>query len=128
MWKGRYRRSSPFYRGELPVAVIIAGVHKLRDGIMTDPETDRRFPKFELTSITEGSREARTFARSMQLCADKIGLSLPENAHLPERILFVEGGVAGRCTRLAKGVLGIALDEGRAEVTLQDARLQFELE
>lgn len=64
----------------------------------------------------------------MQLCADKIGLSLPENAHLPERILFAEGGVAGRCIKLAKGVLGMALNEGRAEVTLQDARMQFELE
>lgn len=126
--EGAVQTLKSLLQGDWPVAVIIAGVYKLRDSIMTDPETDRRFPKFELTSITEGSLEARTFARSMQLCADKIGLSLPENAHLPERILFAEGGVAGRCIKLAKGVLGMALNEGRAEVTLQDARMQFELE
>lgn len=123
--EGAVQTLKSLLQGDWPVAVIAAGVHKLRDGIMTDPETDRRFPKFELSRLEEGSKEARTFARSMQLCAEKIGLSLPPDGTLPERILFAEAGEAGRSIHLAKAILRRALDGGRTEVTIHDARRAF---
>lgn len=59
-------------QGEDSTAVILAGVDKLKQGLLQDPETARRFKPFELMRITEGSQDARRFARSMQICAHEL--------------------------------------------------------
>ncbi|QPM91417.1 TniB family NTP-binding protein [Pseudooceanicola algae] len=125
--EGAIQRLKSLLQGDWPVAVIAAGVDKLRQGVMTDPETDRRFPRFQLTRIAEGSKEARTFARSMQLCAEKVGLSLDGEA-MPDRVLFAENGEPGRAIHLAKTILVAALEEGRSKVTLRDAGHVFSRE
>lgn len=122
--EGAIQTMKSLLQGDWPVATIVAGVDKLRDGVMTDPETDRRFPKFQLTRIAEDSKEAHTFRRSLQLCAEKVGLSL-ENETLPERVLFAEHGEPGRAINLAKSILVTSLEAGRTQVTLHDAYRTF---
>ncbi|WP_349295696.1 TniB family NTP-binding protein (plasmid) [Thioclava sp. 'Guangxiensis'] len=125
--EGAIQRLKSLLQSDWPLAVIIAGVDKLRDGVMTDPETDRRFPKFQLTRVTLGSRDAHTFARSMQLCAENIGLTLTETT-LPERVLFAEDGQPGRAINLAKLILVACLEAGHSHVSLQDAYRVFSAE
>ncbi|PYF06171.1 TniB protein [Rhodobacter viridis] len=111
-------------QGEDSTAVILAGVDKLKQGLLQDPETARRFKPFELMRITEGSQDARRFARSMQICAHELGLILPE-ANFAERVLFAENGDAGLSFRFAKQVLKRTVEAGRDRITLEDARWVF---
>lgn len=125
--EGAIQRLKSLLLSDWPLAVIIAGVDKLRDGVMTDPETDRRFPKFQLSRIAQGSSDAHAFARSMQLCAENVGLTLAE-ATLPERVLFAEEGQPGRAINLAKLIFVACLEADRSHVSLQDAYRVFSAE
>ncbi|OCX65732.1 hypothetical protein BFP70_08660 [Thioclava sp. SK-1] len=125
--EGAIQRLKSLLQGDWPLAVIIAGVGKLRDGVMTDPETDRRFPKFQLSRIAQGSSDANAFARSFQLCAENVGLTLAETT-LPERVLFAEEGQPGRAINLAKLILVACLEAGHSHVSLQDAYRVFSAE
>ena len=108
------------------VAVIIAGTAALRDGISVDPETDRRFVKFQPWRIMDKSLDAVRFARCVASCAEKLGLSLLPELHFPERVLFAEAGDAGRSLKLAKQTMRRALTKGRSDIVLMDAAYCFD--
>ncbi|MFW2588547.1 TniB family NTP-binding protein [Sagittula sp. SSi028] len=123
--EGAIQTMKSLLQGEHPVAVIIAGVQKLPDAIMEDPETDSRFPKFELPRLLEGSKDAASFARGIQTCARALGLQMPEDGTLTDRILFAEAGSMGRSVRLAKNIMMNVLMDGRSQIRLQDAHRAF---
>jgi hypothetical protein len=124
--EGAVQTLKSLLQGDWPVAVIVAGVHKLRDALLADRETDRRFPKFELSRINDDDMGARAFERSLEICAQQVGLCLAKDGFLADRILFAETGEVGEAIRMAKAVLRRALVQGSAAVTLAHARAEFE--
>ncbi|CUH74647.1 TniB family NTP-binding protein [Tropicibacter naphthalenivorans] len=123
--EGAIQTLKSLLQGEYPVACIIAGVGKLPEAIKTDPETDRRFPQFQLPRLHDDSLDAQKFASGIAACATGVGLVLPENLDLAARILFAEGGSLGRSVRLAKTIMIGVLKEGRREIRLEDAHRAF---
>ncbi|WP_282026132.1 TniB family NTP-binding protein [Limimaricola cinnabarinus] len=113
-------------QGDAAVAVILVGVPKLREAVMSDEETDRRFEKLPLKPISAGSREAEHFAKCCEWMASSLGLTMAVRDRLPERILFAEQGQLGRAVDLFKETMTRALRARREFPSLEDAEQRFE--
>ncbi|AUQ65721.1 TniB family NTP-binding protein [Phaeobacter inhibens] len=124
--EGAVQTMKNLLQGDSSVAVILSGVQKLYEGVLSDPETDRRFIKMRLRRIQEGSGEAHRFGLCVVKCAQHLGLDLPAEMCFAERVLFAENGDAGRSIRLAKQTLRRAMIMNRRAVDLSDAALCFE--
>lgn len=113
-------------QGDAAVAVILVGVSKLREAVMSDEETDRRFKKFFLPPIKEGSLDVDHFQRCVEWTAGLLGLKLAARDRLPERVLFAEHGELGRSVKLCKDIMELALRFRRETVSLAEAEQHYE--
>ncbi|SCM66401.1 TniB family NTP-binding protein [Donghicola eburneus] len=109
------------------VTLIIAGVPSLRDDILAEEsgETARRFQEFSMGDIGPGGRAATAFAKNFALSARTLGLVIPEDCAMAERILFAKHGQIGRSVQLAKLILSDAVTRKRTALTLERAEVVF---
>ncbi|QPM92022.1 TniB family NTP-binding protein [Pseudooceanicola algae] len=105
------------------VALIIAGVPSLRGEILSEPsgETFRRFQEFHLSDIRPGTREAKLFETNFGKSAAMLGIEVPDEAFLPERILFAKHGQVGRSIELGKAILHDAVARKRGVLSFERA-------
>lgn len=109
-------------QGEGAVAVILSGVSLLEERIGADPETFRRYQlRQRLHSVTAGGADMQRLARFIELCCLKLDLSMPDDPHFAERIVFSQKGGLGRSIAFAKATMRRALVGRRTAVTLDDA-------
>lgn len=109
------------------VALIIAGVPELREGILKEAsgETYRRFDECHLPSIQPGSVEAERFSRCVATSARKLGIEIDPGLKFSERVLFAEHGEAGRAVKLVKDSLRRVITKRRSRLELEDAERIF---
>lgn len=109
------------------VALIIAGVPSLRDDILSEQsgETARRFQEFSLADIQPDSQAALNFSKNVAFSAKMLGLTVPEDAEIAERILFAQHGQIGRSIALCKMILTDAIIRKRTELSLDRAECVY---
>ncbi|MCT4579122.1 TniB family NTP-binding protein [Donghicola sp.] len=109
------------------VALIIAGVPSLRDDILSEEsgETARRFQEFTMGEIGLGSKAAFTFAKNFAYSAKTVGVEIPEDCSMAERILFAKHGQLGRSVELGKLILADAITRKRTELSLERAETVY---
>lgn len=102
------------------VALVIAGVPSLRDDILseTSGETARRFQELSMGDIRPGSRESADFIKNFAHSAKTLGLDVPVESAMAERILFAKNGQIGRSVQLGKLIMADAITRKRTELTL----------
>ncbi|MFB9222681.1 TniB family NTP-binding protein [Paracoccus cavernae] len=113
---------------ESGVAVIVSGIPKLRELLLTDPETSRRFKWQRLRPVGAASDDAINIARFVTACCKKIGLRPPADPHFAERLIFASHEGLGLSLALAKDSLRRALTARDSQLTLDHARRTWELQ
>ena len=109
------------------VALVIAGVSSLKDGLLseTSGETYRRFQEIHLSRIYPGSKSAQLFGNNFMKSANILGVRAESDDEWADRILCAEHGQVGRSVALAKGILRDAVIRKRDELSLQHAERVF---
>lgn len=109
------------------VALIIAGVPRLREDILTEPsgETYRRFREFHLFRIRSGSTAARRFGNNFMKSAEMLGVQVYAEDALAERIIFAEHGQIGKSVALGKELLRYAVTRKHESLSLDHAERVF---
>lgn len=105
------------------VALMIAGVPAMRDAIKAEPtqETYRRFTECTMSPIRPGTQAEKDFGNNFSKCAAMVGVSVPDEYMLVERVLFAADGHIGTAVSIAKAILRDALKKQQDRVTLQRA-------
>nr|WP_321507694.1 TniB family NTP-binding protein [uncultured Celeribacter sp.] len=109
------------------VALVIAGVSSLKDGLLSEVsgETYRRFQEIHLPRIYPGSKSAQLFGNNFMKSANILGVGTDADDEWADRILFAEHGQVGRSVALAKEILRDAITRKRDELSLQHAERVF---
>lgn len=109
------------------VALVIAGVSSLKDGLLSEAsgETYRRFQEIHLSRIYPGSKSAHLFGKNFMKSANVLGVRAAEEAEWAERIIFAEHGQVGRSVKLAKEILRDAVIRKRDVISLEHAERVF---
>ncbi len=109
------------------VALIIAGVPELREGILKEAsgETYRRFDECHLSCIQPGSIEAARFQGCIAKSARELGIYIDPALEFADRVLFAEHGEAGRAVKLVKDSLRRAITKRKPSLDLEDAERIF---
>ncbi|MEG3662714.1 TniB family NTP-binding protein [Celeribacter halophilus] len=109
------------------VALVIAGVSSLKDGLLSEAsgETYRRFQEIHLSRIYPGSKSAHLFGKNFMKSANTLGVRADADDEWADRILFAEHGQVGRSVALAKEILRDAITRKRDELSLQHAERVF---
>lgn len=109
------------------VALIIAGVPVLREGILKEAsgETDRRFDKCCLSRILPDTDGAERFHQCIAATAARLEIGIEPEFKFADRVLFAERGEAGRAVKLVKDTLRRAVIKRRSRLELEDAEHIF---
>ncbi len=110
-------------QGDGAVAVILSGVHELEARIANDSETFHRNQlRQRLQSVAAGGGDMQRLKRFIEVCCQKLELSLPNDPSFAERIVFSQKGGLGRSIIFAKRTIRRALINRREGMSLEDAR------
>lgn len=113
---------------ESGVAVIVSGIPKLRELLLTDPETSRRFKWQRLRPVKAASEDADNISRFVTACCRKVGLLPPVDPHFAERLIFASHEGLGLSLVLAKDSIRRALTVRDRQLTLNHVRRTWELQ
>lgn len=113
---------------ESGVAVIASGIPKLREGLLTDPETTRRFEWQWLRPVRSNGDDAANILRFVAACCKQVGLLPPADPNFAERLIFAAHEGLGLSLDLAKKSMRRALIAGDRQLTLDHARRTWELQ
>ena len=108
-------------QGDDAVAVVLSGTALLTEGLLKDPETDRRFMQFDLGPLALGRDDALKLRTFIDRCCTMLDLPLPSDPHLCERIVVASNGSLGRSLDLARAIISKTITDRRNTVELEVA-------
>lgn len=120
------RRLKSLMQGDNSLALIISGVRKLDEKVLTDGETSERFSRVRLGPIRT-DQERRDLRHFIDLCCSHVKIAPVADPELIARLEFATHGSIGRSIEYCHSAILRALRRGDGQLVLDDFRRGLDL-